>query len=67
MMNRNGDLQLSHVDEFIDELLHKDRSCDIILPRIQVYIGILTLLYIIYILHVYTYTIHRRHPSFACI
>lgn len=55
VMNRNGDLQLSHVDEFIDELLHKDRSCDIILPRIQVYIhiGTLTLLYYIYIYYMY--------------
>ena len=36
LMDRNGQLQLSHVDEFVDDLLHKDRSCDIILPRIQV-------------------------------
>ena len=27
---------LTHVDEFIDELLHSDRACDVILPRIQV-------------------------------
>jgi len=26
---------LTHMDEFIDELLHEERSCDIILPRIQ--------------------------------
>ena len=26
---------LSHMDEFIDELLHEERVCDIILPRIQ--------------------------------
>ncbi len=25
-----------HVDEFIDELLHAERMCDIILPRLQV-------------------------------
>jgi hypothetical protein len=25
-----------HVDEFIDELLHSERVCDIILPRLQV-------------------------------
>lgn len=25
-----------HVDEFIDELLHSERMCDIILPRLQV-------------------------------
>lgn len=24
-----------HVDEFIDELLHAERMCDIILPRLQ--------------------------------
>lgn len=26
-----------HVDEFIDQLLHDERVCDIILPRLQVY------------------------------
>lgn len=26
-----------HVDEFIDELLHEERVCDIILPRLQVW------------------------------
>ena len=26
-----------HVDEFIDELLHSERVCDIILPRLQVW------------------------------
>ena len=36
LMDRNGNVRLSHVDEFIDDLLQKDRSCDIILPRIQV-------------------------------
>lgn len=25
-----------HVDEFIDDLLHAERMCDIILPRLQV-------------------------------
>lgn len=30
-----ADLELLHVDEFIDELLRDDRVCDIILPRIQ--------------------------------
>ena len=25
------------MDEFVDDLLHGERSCDIILPRIQVY------------------------------
>ena len=39
IMSRGGEFQLSHVDEFVDKLLHEDRACDIILPRIQVYIG----------------------------
>ena len=30
------DFELVHVDEFVDELLHNDRVCDVILPRIQV-------------------------------
>uniref|UniRef100_A0A3P9IJK5 Pre-mRNA-splicing factor 38B n=1 Tax=Oryzias latipes TaxID=8090 RepID=A0A3P9IJK5_ORYLA len=33
--NRNGEFELMHVDEFIDELLHAERVCDIILPRLQ--------------------------------
>ncbi|XP_053285822.1 pre-mRNA-splicing factor 38A isoform X2 [Pleuronectes platessa] len=33
--NRNGEFELMHVDEFIDELLHEERMCDIILPRLQ--------------------------------
>ncbi|MEE6495554.1 hypothetical protein FKM82_002079 [Ascaphus truei] len=33
--NRDGDFELMHVDEFIDELLHSERICDIILPRLQ--------------------------------
>lgn len=33
--NRNGDFELSHVDEFIDQLLHSERVCDVILPRLQ--------------------------------
>ncbi|NXE09054.1 PR38A factor, partial [Lophotis ruficrista] len=33
--NRNGEFELMHVDEFIDELLHQERVCDIILPRLQ--------------------------------
>jgi len=32
---RDGKFVLSHMDEFIDELLIEDRSCDVILPRIQ--------------------------------
>lgn len=32
---KNGDFVLSHVDEFIDELLREERVCDVILPRIQ--------------------------------
>ncbi|NXC54704.1 PR38A factor, partial [Aleadryas rufinucha] len=33
--NRNGEFELMHVDEFIDELLHEECVCDIILPRLQ--------------------------------
>ncbi|RZF44796.1 hypothetical protein LSTR_LSTR015833 [Laodelphax striatellus] len=33
--NRQGQFELVHVDEFIDELLREERMCDIILPRIQ--------------------------------
>lgn len=33
--NRAGDFELVHMDEFIDELLHEERVCDVILPRIQ--------------------------------
>ncbi|NWW18668.1 PR38A factor, partial [Falcunculus frontatus] len=33
--NRNGELELMSVDEFIDKLLHQERVCDIILPRLQ--------------------------------
>ncbi|KAK2540467.1 Prpf38a [Columba guinea] len=29
------EFELMHVDEFIDELLHEERVCDIILPRLQ--------------------------------
>ncbi|XP_047230709.1 pre-mRNA-splicing factor 38A isoform X1 [Girardinichthys multiradiatus] len=35
IQNRNGEFELMHVDEFIDELLHAERVCDIILPRLQ--------------------------------
>ncbi|XP_037351439.1 LOW QUALITY PROTEIN: pre-mRNA-splicing factor 38A-like [Talpa occidentalis] len=31
----NGEFELMHVDEFIDELLHSERVCDIVLPRLQ--------------------------------
>ena len=31
-----AEMELSHMDEFIDELLREDRACDVILPRIQV-------------------------------
>ncbi len=30
------EMELSHMDEFIDELLREERACDVILPRIQV-------------------------------
>ncbi|XP_044516315.1 pre-mRNA-splicing factor 38A-like [Gracilinanus agilis] len=33
--NQNGEFELMHVDEFIDELLHSERVCGIILPRLQ--------------------------------
>lgn len=34
-MNKNAKYELIHVDEFIDELLHSDRVCDVALPRLQ--------------------------------
>lgn len=33
--NRQGQFELVHMDELIDELLTEERVCDIILPRIQ--------------------------------
>lgn len=33
--NRNGQYEIIHMDEYIDELLRSDRVCDIILPRVQ--------------------------------
>lgn len=33
--NRQGGYELSHIDEFIDQLLREERMCDVILPRIQ--------------------------------
>ncbi|RVE43676.1 hypothetical protein evm_011675 [Chilo suppressalis] len=33
--NREGQYQIVHMDEFIDELLREERLCDVILPRIQ--------------------------------
>lgn len=33
--NRQGQFEATHMDEFIDELLHEERLCDVILPRIQ--------------------------------
>lgn len=33
--NRNGQFVLMHLDDFIYELLHSERVCDIILPRLQ--------------------------------
>lgn len=33
--NRQGQFELVHMDEFIDELLTEERVCDVILPRIQ--------------------------------
>ena len=33
--SNEGKFELIHMDEFIDELLGEERSCDVILPRIQ--------------------------------
>ncbi|XP_050356784.1 pre-mRNA-splicing factor 38 [Nymphalis io] len=33
--NRDGQYELIHMDEYIDELLREERLCDVILPRIQ--------------------------------
>ncbi|XP_008546638.1 pre-mRNA-splicing factor 38 [Microplitis demolitor] len=33
--NKQGIYEIIHMDEFIDNLLREERSCDIILPRIQ--------------------------------
>lgn len=33
--NKQGQFELVHMDEFIDELLREERSCDVILPRVQ--------------------------------
>ena len=38
MMNRSGEFELTHVDEFVDMLLREERVCDVILPRIQVHV-----------------------------
>ncbi|XP_054718250.1 pre-mRNA-splicing factor 38A-like [Uloborus diversus] len=33
--SRQGEFEIVHMDEFIDEILHEERLCDVILPRIQ--------------------------------
>ncbi|XP_039745315.1 pre-mRNA-splicing factor 38 [Pararge aegeria] len=33
--NREGQFEIIHMDEYIDELLREERLCDVILPRIQ--------------------------------
>ncbi|XP_060090997.1 pre-mRNA-splicing factor 38A-like [Heteronotia binoei] len=33
--NRDGEFELMHVDEFVDQLLHDERVADIVLPRLQ--------------------------------
>ncbi|XP_012276010.1 pre-mRNA-splicing factor 38 [Orussus abietinus] len=33
--NKQGQFELIHMDEFIDDLLREERCCDVILPRIQ--------------------------------
>ncbi|XP_071560658.1 pre-mRNA-splicing factor 38-like [Temnothorax nylanderi] len=35
MQNKQGVFELIYMDEFIDTLLREERSCDVILPRIQ--------------------------------
>lgn len=32
--------ELVYMDDYIDELLHEERCCDVILPRIQVPLGV---------------------------
>lgn len=34
-MDRNGNYQLIHMDEFVDELFQSNRVCDIVLPHLQ--------------------------------
>lgn len=34
-MNRNGALELTYMDDFIDNLIREERVCDVIMPRIQ--------------------------------
>ena len=36
LQDRDGKFHLSHMDEFVDSLLHEERVCDIQLPRLQV-------------------------------
>ena len=47
------EMELSHMDEFIDELLREERACDVILPRIQVICNIAE--NIIQLLNLYTF------------
>jgi len=35
MQRRDGNYELSHVDDFIDQLLREERVCDVQLPRLQ--------------------------------
>jgi len=35
MQKRDGNYELSHVDDFIDQLLREERVCDVQLPRLQ--------------------------------
>ncbi|PAA52851.1 hypothetical protein BOX15_Mlig028991g1 [Macrostomum lignano] len=34
-IDRQGAFSIIHMDEFVDELLREERSCDVILPRLQ--------------------------------
>lgn len=55
-----AEFELMHVDEFIDELLHAERVCDIILPRLQVH------LYHIY-LYLLTHALPQLRPTHVCL
>nr|CAG4635736.1 EOG090X0DXI [Artemia franciscana] len=35
LQNKQGQYELLHIDEFVDNLLREERYCDVILPRIQ--------------------------------
>lgn len=55
-MNRNGQFELTHMDEFIDNLLREDRINDIVLPRIQ---KRFTYLFILFKYHVFIFALYQ--------